>query len=92
MSCGHSEAMLDDIQLMRQRGLKDDLIIWYQCPQCGNGENKLKDFENVGTIEMEDGRKLVHYKCRSCGSSSPREDLYRSFNAIGLRNSEGSAD
>ena len=90
MTCGHSEDMLDQIQLMRQQGLKDDWIIWFQCPQCGNREDKLKDFEKVGKIEMDDGRKLVHYKCRNCGSPSPREDLYRSFNAIGLRNSEGS--
>jgi len=60
--------------------MMSDWITWYQCPQCGNGESKLNDFEKVGKEEMEDGRKLVHYKCPSCGSTSPREDLYRCFN------------
>ena len=55
MSCGHSEDMLDQIQLMKHQNLEDDWIVWYQCPQCGNGKSKLKDFEKVGKIEMEDG-------------------------------------
>lgn len=65
-----------------------DWITWYQCPHCGNTESKLKNFKKIGKIEMEDGRKLTHYRCPSCKSQSPREDLYRCFNVARARAGE----
>ena len=59
-----------------------DWITWYQCSNCGHSESKLKKFEKIGKIEVEDGRKITHYRCPACKGEFPRETLHRCVNTL----------